>query len=544
MRGNGARHELPETLPGATEFTDDPNFGDPAWIITALQRHPDILDPLLQATDQSKRYGRRRLPGKWALIQLAFTLSGQVDVEAFCNAYRSSSIWTLAGFPNGMPTPHTVWNRLTELEPYADAFVEAANKLIRRCVRHEPKIIDHVWTDGTGFETHARLEHCCDDRAKCKAAGGKPAQFLPRATEELVQEKRHEESAQEEAASRSKENSFAPISGPATATRHRKRRRPYRYFEIGGHRYRTLDPDAGARRYTRQSGPDRVWFGGLEQAAVSFYLGAPLALNLIPADHQEFAEWPELLRRLERAAGRKPKAVAFDRGYSVKEVFAHNTRAGIATVAPWRKPTRNATREQMDTELYDRHGIPRCQHCGGPGDIESPGLGFYVARGEPRLRFRCQVRVTGSCDRLQSIACSEEWRLLVPLSRRSPLYHALSRRSKNYERTFRHWRSRYLVAGNGVDARPKRPGIAWANLRASAALLLEWFRISLRHGWLGSHRRRNLQGPTRFSSRGRERRLADSRHRSGLDLPYGPAAVRAGVALTAATPGDLSGSSP
>lgn len=532
MSGKVLTHELPETLPGATEFTDDPNFGDPAWILTELQRHPDILEPLIEATTCGSRFGRRRLPGKWALVQLAFTLSGQVDVEAFCNSYRSSSIWTIAGFPNGMPTPQTVWNRLTELEDCADAFVEAANKLIRRCVAHEPQIADYVWTDGTGFETHARLEHHCTDRARCKAAGGKPAKFLKRATEDLVKESRHAETAEPEPATRNPGNTLAASAAPSSPGRHRKRRRPYRYFEIGGHTYRTLDPDAGARRYDRDTAADRVWFGGIEQAAVSYFVGAPLALNLFPANNQEFTEWPELLSRIERATGRKPKAVSFDRGYSIKEVFEHNTRAGIATVAPWRKPRHDVDREQMDSEQFDRHGVPRCQHCGAPGDFESAGLGYYKAKRQPRIRFRCMLRVTPECSGTQSIACSAEWRLLVPLSRRSAVYHALSARNKNYERTFRHWRSRYLVAGNGVDARPKRPGLAWANLRASAALLLEWFRIALRHGWIGSHRHRNRQSPRRISSHNRERNLLSFRHREGLDLPYGPAAVRAGVALT------------
>ena len=115
---------------------------------------------------------------------------------------------------------------------------------------------------------------------------------------------------------------------------------------------------------------------------------------------------------------------------------------------------------------------------------------------------------------------------------------------KTNERVFRHWRSRYLVAGNGVDARPKRPGITSANQRAAAALFLEWFRIALRHGWLGSHRRRNLAGPVRISSRGVENKFLLHRHRDGLDLPYGPAAIRAGVALTTFPLGPPGGGSP
>lgn len=53
-------------------------------------------------------------------------------------------------------------------------------------------------------------------------------------------------------------------------------------------------------------------------------------------------------------------------------------------------------------------------------------------------------------------------------------YHALKKAADNKERNWYHWRSRYTVAGKNVDTRPKRPGLAWQELRASAALLLEW----------------------------------------------------------------------
>jgi hypothetical protein len=522
--------ELPEVLPRATEFTYDQQLVDPVWVLQELQRHPDVLDELLEATDLAKRYGRRRLPGKWALIQLAFTLSGQVDVEAFCNEYRSSPIWTIAGFAE-MPTVQTVWNRLTELEPVADAFVAAANKLIRRAVRHEPRIADYVWADGSAFETHARLEHCCGSRAACRAAGGRPAQYLRRATEELVKEQRHEEAAGPEEATLKSETAVDPLAPKPKPASHPRRRRPYRYFEIGGHTYRTLDPDAGARRYQRK-GPDRFWFGGNHQVAVSYFVGAPVAFHMFPANEQEYRHWPELLDGIERATGRKPKAVAMDRHYSLKHVFERNTQAGVATVSPWRRTRHQTTRAELDSRWCDRHGVPRCQHCGGPGDFESAGLGFYFARTEPRIRFRCQLRATSDCDKMQSVACAKEWRLLGPLSRRGELYHALGQRDKNYERVFRHWRARYRVAGNGVDSRPKRPGIAWANLRAAAALFLEWFRLSLRHGWTGSHRRRNTAGPIRLKGTERLRRTLASRRKDGLDLPYGPAAVRLGLAAT------------
>jgi hypothetical protein len=79
--------------------------------------------------------------------------------------------------------------------------------------------------------------------------------------------------------------------------------------------------------------------------------------------------------------------------------------------------------------------------------------------------------------------------MLVPLPRLTERYRALKKASKNAEQVYRHWRDRYAVFGNNVDTRPKRPGIAWQNLRASVALLIEWFRLSARYGWLGSPHR-------------------------------------------------------
>ncbi len=523
-----AYSKLPERLPEATEFSADADLCDPVWVIEQIQRYPDIVDDLYAKTTLERRYGRKRIPGRWSLIMLAFVLSGEVDVEPFARRHRTSRIWDLAGF-SYVPTPQTIWNRLTELEAHSEAFVEAANKLIQRAIGHEPRIARWVWVDATAFHTHAALEHCCPDRAACKAKGGNPRKRIERATDERVKEERHAEA--EKAPPRTRRAPDALKEVPARRApneRPPKRRRPYRYFELNGHLYRTLDPDAGARVYR---GPrNKFWFGGLDQSAVSLFVGAPLALNLIPASKNEFQTWPDLYERLMAATGTKPEAVVMDRGYSVRQVFEHNTREGIASVIPWRQHRTVQSRADLDTDRFDRHGIPRCKHCGGPGDIESAGLGFYRARGEPRLRFRCQLRCTPDCSQTQSIACSEEWRLLVPMSRRSPTYHALSQAGKNPERVFRHWRDRYSVNGNSVDGRPKRPGIAWQNLRASAALLLEWFRLSLRHGWIGSHRRRNQSLPFPLRGNRRPGSTLSARLRHGLDLPYGQAAIQAGLA--------------
>jgi hypothetical protein len=127
--------------------------------------------------------------------------------------------------------------------------------------------------------------------------------------------------------------------------------------------------------------------------------------------------------------------------------------------------------------------------------------------------------------------CSKDWRLLLPLWRTDPIYHELEASHSIYERVHRHWRERYQVAGDGLSNRPKRRGLAWQDLRAQAALVAEWLRISWREGWLGSARRNNAS-PTRF---GEGKRRAESlglyRAKAGLTLPYGVAAAALGLGL-------------
>lgn len=96
--------------------------------------------------------------------------------------------------------------------------------------------------------------------------------------------------------------------------------------------------------------------------------------------------------------------------------------------------------------------------------------------------------------------------------------------------------TRYTVAGANIDSRPKRP-TPWQRLGASAALLLEWFRLDLRHGWLGSHRRRNNEQAVPLNRA--ERRLKSTlikRKRLGLDLPYGSVAIKDGLMVGATGP--------
>lgn len=58
-------------------------------------------------------------------------------------------------------------------------------------------------------------------------------------------------------------------------------------------------------------------------------------------------------------------------------------------------------------------------------------------------------------------------------------------------------------------------------------MLLDWFRIALRHGWFGSLRARtNRNEPAEVSDGERLKSILGARAKYQLGLPYGPQAAR------------------
>ncbi|HEU4977652.1 MAG TPA: hypothetical protein VFT42_02030 [Solirubrobacteraceae bacterium] len=107
---------------------------------------------------------------------------------------------------------------------------------------------------------------------------------------------------------------------------------------------------------------------------------------------------------------------------------------------------------------------------------------------------------------------------------------ALSDARSRYERVHHHWRQRYRVGADDHMLRPKRRGIACQQLRANAALVIEWLQILHREGWLASAR---LAKRERDAIKARHVvaenwpsviALLRNRRRLGLDKPYGQAA--------------------
>jgi hypothetical protein len=289
---------------------------------------------------------------------------------------------------------------------------------------------------------------------------------------------------------------------------------------VGGHWYRSLDVTAGVRAYQGKHGKTvRFWHGFYNAKMIDHFTGAPLVIGLYSASKQEFDCYPDMLDRLEGVLGARPKAMVGDRGYSVKKLFELNTSRGIASVFPWRKWGNETVR--VDGALTDRHGIPRCKFCGAPTEYVR-----FNHEPTPRLWVRCMSAKTADCREPQTISCSRDWRALLPLWRDDPVYMELRKTHQEYEAVHDYWRDRYKVGPSGLGQRPKRRGRDWQQLRASAALFVEWLRICYREGWLGDERS-NTKQPRAKMEKGIEAatELRQFRMRIGLTTPYGPQAV-------------------
>lgn len=504
------RYPHPIQLPGATEFTADRDTADAVSLIRLLKAYPQFTADLrARATDLAINYARRREPGDWVLVYLAFVDSGDPDIEPWWS-HTTADLWREAGF-KGRPPYERTWTRFTELEACADEFQDAAGLLIQHArVQSGGLVGRYVHVDATAAETHARLIHDCKRGDGCpgfkkrKGAGSGEPRHEP--SDHVEEDRRvlHDEPVDDDAAPLIVGDADAVEADDQTIKR----------VKIGKHWYRLGDPDAGVRAYTGRNGSKKFWVGYYHAKAIDDYTGGVLAVNVFSASTQEYHEYDQLLDRVNATCGADPLAVCADKGYAVRSVFEQNTRRGVATVIPWRPSLSEPKR--IDRQAFDRHGIPRCKHCGGPTRFVR-----FNHKPKPRLWFRCELETEAECRRVapQSMLCDRGFKHLLPLWRTSETYHALRRSGLQHEGKHQYWRSRYGVAGDSTDTRPKRRGRAWQQLRSNAALVLEWLRILMRQGWLGSARRNKREPRRPDGATGRAAILA-IRREHGLDRPY------------------------
>lgn len=497
------RHTIPEILSGATEFSSEPELLGPLWAVRKLKQQPQWLSLLEDGTDLNRNWGRPRASGSWALAYLAFVVSGRSDVEPWA-ASVSDEVWRECGF-SSPPSYQTVWLRFAELEAVEETFAGVAARLIRHArVHSNGRVGRDIHVDGTESETNAKLHHACPKTKSCPKSS-RIKQLRP----DEAREFRHQDDA-------------APIDS-ATPPADQEIDSNELLLHVGKCVYRSLDETAGVRAYARGDQVKRFWHGFYNAKAIDHYTGAPIAVMVTSASEQEYHAYPRLLEQTCKALDDTPRSVVADKGYSFDQVFELNTRNGIASVMPYR-PRHQTMRKRRDEDEYDRHGIPRCKHCGGQSKFVR-----FAHKPYPRLWFECLEGRTDGCAKTQSIACSKNWRSLVPLWILEPAYFALRDSHQIYERVHNHWRTRYRVGAATHEMRPKRRGLKCQQLRANAALLIEWLRILDREGWLGSARRnRRNRKPTKVPVDILQR-IRETRAKYGIQLPYGPKAVELGI---------------
>jgi hypothetical protein len=527
------RFQSPDRLLGATAFAKDDVLRGSLNVVRLLKSQRWVWDELRRACELDPEYGRRREPGHWELAAVAFVASGHVDVQPWLDS-TTDDLWRECGFEERPPYKR-VWRRLRELESVCDAFVEATGAVVQHARRHDQRVGAHVHVDGTEDETHAALVHDCEPD-KCPKRGRGHRSGLGRSGRARRPQR---ESTNVFRETRQKLNAESPDTAASASGEPEKvelRREDGRVIKrvlVGGCWYRTLDPDAGVRAYTGPRGASRFWHGYYSQKAVDHFTGGVLFAGVYNASYQEHDLFEDVYDNVVDILGDRPETVIGDRGYSVASVFERCTSNGTAPVFPWRKAGGAVKRQDEDT--HDRHGVPRCKHCGGASEF----VRFAANDGKPRLWFRCMIGVTAGCARDQTIACSKDWRLLIPLWRTDPLYHELQHTHKSYEAVHDWWRDRYKVAADNLAMRPKARSIGWHRLRANAAALIEWLRIAHRQGWLGSARRPVSDAQRKAQSTGqaaasrlarfRARTLARFRARVGITQPYGKPAVILGI---------------
>jgi hypothetical protein len=526
----------------ATNFDAHAATVNGKWIITTVQRYEDIWGDLRDASEgAASRFGAKRLPGNWALAYLAFVYSKHADVRPWWQQ-AGHSIWRESGFKEG-PSYPLVHRRFAELEQgeLADALAAAAHKLIRRAVKVSGgQVGRYVHVDATEAETHARLEHVCPPGSPCRRSNGRQVSRVTAGESmNLVREERHARADEPEPEG---DALYAKDIGDAEEVDHTREALRVR---VGGCWYEVLDPTAGVRAYVRGKKVKKFWVGFYNHKAIDHYTGAPLAVHVTSASLQEHLAYPDLFDKVVAATGKAPVAVVADRGYSVGPVFRFNTERGVASVMPWRAYPAKLTRALEDCDTHDRHGVVRCKYCGSPTDFVAFTKTAGGDRG-PRLEVECAGKTVEQCrTKRQTIACETNWRMLLPMWRTTPTYLALRHSHDRYERVHNHWRFRYRVASDDHALRPKRRGLDCQQLRANAALLLEWLILCWREGWLPRQR----GAPDPFDPDrvmvDDGRKFADSLHELrrdlGLDGAYGTKAVLHGNGTLRPVPGRPAG---
>src|ERR1700689_2916469 len=152
------RYQPPDRLPGATDFSKDDTLRGSLNAVKLVKSQPWAWDGLREACAALESdYARRREPGHWELVAVAFVASKHVDMQPWWDE-AGEELWRECGFAAKPPYKRT-YRRLRELEQVCDEFLGAAALVIQRCRAHDARVMAHVHFDFTEDETHAALVH-------------------------------------------------------------------------------------------------------------------------------------------------------------------------------------------------------------------------------------------------------------------------------------------------------------------------------------------------------------------------------------------------
>lgn len=504
------RSTQPAMLPGATRFSDEPaSFIDATRLVRRVKRLQTVMDILAKA-EIDHNHGPRRGPGNWPLLYLAYVIGKEANLQPwYRRESQNTALFAECGFQH-VPAYPTVWERFCELEEHAEVFHEAACELILMARQCDARVGMWWSVDGTECQTHAQPHHDCGPNDDCPTRTANHEPRLKRVSSEDAANIRGADSAVEDRADRS----IVAAAPPPTQgggldpvpERAREEVEDGVRFTSGGHWWKTRDREAGTSSY----GKGRAWFGNMNIKAVDVFTGAALAIEIAPAHEMEAHALPRLYERGLQAVGTDPIAMIADRGYATDEVHHFLMRRDVTPVIPYRKRHASSPAQAEEGARFDRHGIPKCRHCGEPGDF----VRFSEKGSSPRLWFRCALPSTPDCQRVQTISCSESVRRLLPMWRTSETYQALRSQMGVYERVHEDFRTHFRSGGKNLRERPRRIGIACQQLRANAALVVQWIWVMYRQGWLGSRPEREQAKPI-SGARWRER-IMKARWRESL----------------------------
>jgi len=524
------RNVAPIRLESATRFSEENGaFFDPVALVRLAKSVAPVRRELESAV-VNHGHGPKRADGFWALIFLAFVMGREPNLQPWYRmAASNTTLWDECGFAS-VPAYQTVWQRFAELEGFAEVFCRARDHLIDLARRREARIGMFIAMDGTESQTHSQPKHACGPNDDCPTRGHKREPRLRSVSADEAITLRQHDAEIEEVSDDEPTRPSAPGLDPVEKGL-REMLPDGRLMESCGHYWHSKDTSAGTRQYKRGKGRGKVFHGFINNKAVDVATGAVVSILCTPADVNEATAFPDLYEMTRQAVGCDPVAILTDRGYVTDAVAAYCTERDVTQVAPYRKHSGGSPARQMATARIDEHNAPRCRHCGLSGDFVR-----FAGGPDARIWFRCPLPTTAGCLKVQSIMCSEAPRRLKPLWKTSEVYSALRSQMSVREHAHEDYRTYFRSGGKNLRERQRRKGVECQQLRANAAILIQWIWLLVRQGWLGSRPERDNVSEIR--SGGYLERMRTRRAKAGLlggSYPA-PRAIRAGSAPPIAAP--------